>query len=436
MIPVESVKEQTKTAAAEPKREENPLLRNFEVSLSKEELEKEREALAAQYSQTVKMSGFRQGKVPLDVIKSTYKKTLTDDVIAQALNRLASQHIERENFRVVGQPSVEKIDYEEGQDLKAALVVEVLPEILLPQMATVEVQVPTAELKGEEYDEEKQINFLLDANKRSVPVKDRGIEEGDLALLKIQSRIVESRKMTPAKDFYFAVKKDMESEILDLYPELLGRRREEKITLKRTYPADFGKKTWAGKEVEHFVEVKSIFEWKKPSLDADFLKAVSIPSEEELRKKLREEFDHNAGHKREETAMKFIFDRLAALIQFPIPKSLVDREIARQLSENRRPLNFRDDEEKEQFKQLLIRNAEKSVQVSLIVDEIRRQHRIEISQEDIEKEYRHLAGHHNLPEKDVRKYYADKEKLEQLKDQLLDTKVIQWIKDKVKIKEV
>lgn len=436
MIPVESVEEQAKTATVEPEREENPLLRHFEVFLSKEELEKEREALAAQYSQTVKMPGFRQGKVPLEVIKSTYKKNLTDDVIAQALSRLASQHIERENLRVVGQPSVEKLDYEEGQDLKAGLVAEVLPEILLPRMETVEVEVPTAELKGEAYDEEKQIDLVLEANKRSVPVKDRGIEEGDLAMLKIQSRIVESRKMTPAKDYYFAVKKEMESEILDLYPELLGRRLEEKITLKRTYPADSGKKAWAGKEVEHFIEVKSIFEWKKPSLDADFLKAASIASEEELRKKLREEFDHHAGHRREETVMKFIFDRLAALVQFPVPKSLVDREIARQLSENRRPLNFRDDEEKEQFKQLLIRNAGKSVQVSLIVDEIRRQHRIEISGDDIETEYRHLAGHHNLPEKDVRKYYSDKEKLEQLKDQLLDAKVIQWIKDRVKIKEV
>jgi FKBP-type peptidyl-prolyl cis-trans isomerase (trigger factor) len=242
-----------------------------------------------------------------------------------------------------------------------------------------------------------------------------------LALLKIQSKIVENRKMTPAKDLYFAVNREMESEIIDLYPELLGRKPEEKISLKRTYPADFRKKIWAGKEVEHSIEVKSIFELKKPVLDADFLKSVSISGEEEFRKKLREEFDHHAEHKKEDTDMKFIFDRLDTLIQFPVPKSLVDREIARQLSENRRPLKFRDDEEKEKFKQLLIRNAEKSVK---------------IVQEDIDREYRHLAEHNHLAEKDVRKYYGDKEKLEQLKDQLMDAKVIRWIKEKVKIKEV
>ena len=114
----------------------------------------------------------------------------------------------------------------------------------------------------------------------------------------------------------------------------------------------------------------------------------------------------------------------------------MDREIARQLSESRGPLKFRDDEEKEKFKQLLIRNAEKSVKISVILDQIRRQHRIEIAQEDIDQEYRHLAEHNHLAEKDVRKYYGDKEKLEKLKDQLLDAKVIRWIKEKVKIKEV
>lgn len=436
MIPDEAVVEQVNSDPTEPKTEENPLLRHFEVFLPKEELEKEREALAVQYSQNAKMPGFRRGKVPMEVIKSTYKKALTDDVISQALNRLAAEHIEREKLEVVNQPAVEKVDYSEGGDLKAEISVEILPEIVLPEMETVEVEIPSLELKGEEYDEEKQIDLVLEANKRSIPVKDRGIAEGDLALLKIQSKIVENRKMTPAKDFYFAVNKEMESEIIDLYPELLGRKPEEKISLKRTYPADFRKKGWAGKEVEHYIEVKSIFELKKPALDADFLKAVSISGEEEFRKKLREEFDHHAEHKKEDTVMKFIFDRLEALIQFPIPKSLVDREIARQLSENRRPLKFRDDEEKEKFKQLLIRNAEKSVKLSVILDQIRRQQRIEIAQGDIDQEYRHLAEHNHLAEKDVRKYYGDKEKLEQLKDQLMDAKVIRWIKEKVKIKEV
>ncbi len=436
MIPDEAVEGQVNSEPTEPKTEENPLLRHFNVFLPKEELEKEREALAVQYSQTVKMPGFRKGKVPVEVIRSTYKKALTDDVISQALNRLATEHIEREKLEVVGQPSVEKVDYAEGGDLKAEISVEVLPEIVLPELETVEVEIPSAERKGEEYDEEKQIDLVLEANKRSIPVKDRGIADGDLALLKIQSKIVENRKMTPAKDLYFAVNREMESEIIDLYPELLGRKPEEKISLKRTYPADFRKKIWAGKEVEHSIEVKSIFELKKPVLDADFLRSVSISGEEEFRKKLREEFDHHAEHKKEDTDMKFIFDRLDTLIQFPVPKSLVDREIARQLSENRRPLKFRDDEEKEKFKQLLIRNAEKSVKISVILDQIRRQHRIEIVQEDIDREYRHLAEHNHLAEKDVRKYYGDKEKLEQLKDQLMDAKVIRWIKEKVKIKEV
>jgi trigger factor len=106
----------------------------------------------------------------VEVIRSTYKKALTDDVISQALNRLATEHIERETLEVVGQPSVEKVDYAEGGDLKAEISVEVLPEIVLPELETVEVEIPSAERKGEEYDEEKQIDLVLEANKRSIPV--------------------------------------------------------------------------------------------------------------------------------------------------------------------------------------------------------------------------------------------------------------------------
>ena len=161
-----------------------------------------------------------------------------------------------------------------------------------------------------------------------------------------------------------------------------------------------------------------------------------MKSAEEFKRKLKEEYQHHQEHQKDEKIMDGIYEKLLDASHFPVPRSLQEQEVARRLSQNRQPLNFKDEEEKAKFKELIFAQAEKAVRLSLILEQVREQHQIDVSDQDLEKEYAHLAQHHSLPEKEIRKYYSEEKKAAELKDHLLNVKINEFIKEKIKIKEV
>jgi trigger factor len=412
------------------------LLQRFQISMSNDDYNREIDALAIQYSQKVKMPGFRQGKVPVDVVKKVYKQALQEEVIQQAVSKLAFARIEQDKIAIASEPFVEKMEHPEGQGFTAAIAVEVLPVIKLPDLEKLQVKIPGSVLKGEPFDEEKQIGLIMEANKRSHPVKDRPIQEDDLVLLLAQSTDLASKRKWPRQESYFMMKKENKAEISDLFEELLGKNSGDKLSFQRTYAAEAVKKAWNGKKIEHQVDIKSIFELKKPELDENFLKSMGLKDATEFKGKLKEEYEHRQEHQKDEQIMDKIYEQLLAASSFPVPRSLVEQEAARQLTQNKRPLNFKNDEEKAKFKELLLSQAEQAVRLSLILEQVRKQYQVEVSEKDIEKEYAHLARHNSLPETEIKKYYAEQKKLDELKDQLLNVKLNEFIKDKIKIKEV
>lgn len=415
---------------------ENPLIQRFQVSLSKEDLAREIDKLAEQYSQKMKMPGFRQGKVPIDVVKKVHKQALREEVIQQAVSRLAFARIEKDKIAIAGEPYVEKMDDREGEDFQADIAVETLPAIDLPDLEKLRVEIPAAALKGEAFDEAGQVERILEANKKSLPVADRAIAEGDLVLLLVQSTDRASKRKWPRQESYFMMNKENQAEIPGLYDELLGKQGGATFAIERSYAADAAKKAWAGKTITHQVEIKAVYELKKPELDEAFLKSMGLKSVEEFKRKLKEEYQHHQEHEKDERVMEGIYEKLLEASRFPVPRSLQEQEVARRLTQNRQPLNFKDDEEKAKFREMLFAQAEKAVRLSLILEQVRAAHHIEVNAQDLDKEYAHLALHHGVPEKEIRKYYGEEKKAAELKDHLLNVKINEFLREKIKIKEV
>jgi trigger factor len=430
------IKNEIQDAAAEKKSQDNPLQIRFQVTMSDEEMNREIENLAGQYSQKVKMPGFRQGKVPVDVVKKVYRQALQEEVIQQAVSKLAFARIERDKIAIASEPAIEKMDHAEGKGLVADIAVEVLPDVVLPELEKLRVQIPAAELRGETYDESRQVALVLDGNKRSQPVKERPIREEDLVLLLAQSTDVAGKRKWPRQETHYMMQKENEAEISGLFEELLGKSAGDTLTFQRTYPGTAAKKAWSGKTIEHQLEIKSIFELKRPELDDHFLKTLGLKSTEEFKVKLKEEFENRQARQREEKILDKIYEQLLAACSFPVPRSLVEQEAARRLTQNQRPLHFKDDEEKNKLRELLLTQAEQAVRLSLILEQVRKQYGLEVSPEDMEKEYAELAKRNGLPEKEIKKYYAEQKRQEELKDHLLNVKINGLIKEKIRVKEV
>ena len=415
---------------------DNPLIRHFQVTMPADEMAREIDRLAEEYSQKMKMPGFRQGKVPVDVVKKVHQQALHDEIIQHAVGKLAFAHIERERMAIAGEPYVEKMDDHGSEGFQADIAVEILPEVELPDLSQLKVKIPASTLKEELFDEAQQIERVLEANKRSLPVQERPIAAGDLVLLTIQSTETASKRKWPRQETYFLMNAENIAEITGLFDALLEKKSGATLTLKATYPADAAKKAWAGKEIEHQVEIKAVYEMKKPELDEEFLKSLGLKSAEEFKRKLQEEFQHHLEHRQQETVMEGIFATLLSACSFPVPRSLQEQEVARRLSENRQMPRFKDDEEKAKFKEMLFAQAEKSVRLSLILDKVREKYQLQVGDADLEKEYAHLAQHHQVSEQEIRKYYGEEKKTAELKDHLLQGKVNEFLRENIKIKEV
>ena len=435
----ETGEEQVKPEDQEKKEEkkEKDLVVKFTITVPHPKVEEEFNEALLKYADEIKLPGFRQGKVPVEVIKNRYKDVIRDEVVEKAVEKAIVEKIETDKIKVISRPTVKNIDYQEGKDISADVEVEVLPPLELPYLETIEVKIPAAELKIEDYDEQEQIDQVLEAHKRQVPVR-RAIKEGDFVILKIQEKILQTKRMTPRKSIYYLVKEKESSEIHELAKEIMGKTAGDKLTFRRSYPADYQKKPWAGKEIEHYITIENVFEWVKPELNKDLFKSIGVDDEESFKKKLKEEYDRVKKQQVESNKLIHIIDTLCETINFPIPQKLVEQEVLRSLEHRQQhyPVNFKDENQVKEYMESLKPEAERSVRFTFIVEAIQEKFNLDVSADDLEMQYKNIAEKSSMPIKEVRKYYMNKENSQQLKDTLLREKVIDLIKGKVTIKEV
>jgi trigger factor len=408
----------------------------FTIEIKNEEIEKSFNEALASYAADIKIPGFRKGKVPIEVVKSRYKDAITDEVKAKLVEEAVFERIKKDKLKILSQPNIKNIDYKEGKDLKAAVVVEAFPDVKLPDLETLEVEIPASELEIESFDESKAIDRVLMANQRQAPVSKREIKDNDTVMLNYQSKTLDTKRMSRKKSAYYQVVKEESFEIRDLYNEMIGRKVKDKLMVKRKYPEDYKKKIWAGKEVEHYIEIENVFEMVKPNLDEAFIKSQGFTDEAAFKKKLKEDYEAYAQKSKEDKKMSFIIDKLNEVVDFPLPKSLVDQEMARIVQQNPYSFNFNVKDEKEQQKVMdsLKTNAEKSVRFSFIVEAVKDEFKLEVSSSDLEKEYKRAAETNRIDVQEVRRFYMQKENKQNLEEALTREKVIDLLKEKIKIK--
>jgi trigger factor len=417
-------------------KDDDSLLTTFTVEVPRSKIESQFEEAVEKYAGELKIPGFRKGKVPQDVIRSRFKDAIKEEVINEAVQEAVRDKIDKDKLRIISQPSITDVKYEDGKDLTAEVQVNVFPTITLPDFDSLEVEVPKDDLKAEPYDEQKQIDAILENNRRQVPVVSREIQDGDYVNLKFQSKILQTKRMTPRKNFGFQMAESSESEITDLYKDLIGKKLEESFTLTRKYPEDYKKKPWAGKDLEHYITVESIFEYQKPELNGDFLKTIGFEDEKSFKEKLKEEYDSFSSKQLEDKKLGKIIEKVCDAVDFKVPDDMVNHEVSHMLQHSPPRMDLSKEEDAKAYVDDMKARAERSVKFSFISEVIKEEHKIDITSEDLEAEYKKIADSHNVPVKDVRKVYMRKENSDQLKESLIKNKVTDFLKDKVKIKEV
>ena len=411
--------------------------REVEVDVPADEVSKAFRTVLKKYQKLARIPGFRPGKVPESVLRSRFLPSIREEVVEAVVPQHFREAITKTGVQPVSQPQVTDLQLEEGKPLHFKAVFEVAPEFSVEGYEAVKVDKPDTELTDAEF--EAELDRIRDSHSRLETVtEDRPLADGDWALITFTGDLqnedapaAEGAESTPptvqpieGKDVSVEIGgKDTVAAFSDA---LRGAKPGQELKFEVTYPGDFGQKRLAGKTVAYNVEVRGIQKKVQPELNDQFAKELgSYESLEDFRKKLREHLAEDKKHRLLADTRNRLLDALVTKFQFPVPESMVQSQIDTRLERGLRALAAQgmrtEDMRKLDFDRLREAQRESAtgeVKGTLVLDRIADVEKIQVSDEELERELQVISLQTREPLENLRDRLTREGSLNRIREQL------------------
>ena len=412
--------------------------KRIRVEVPPDEVAKRIEEGYAEVRKMVPLRGFRKGKAPMSMVKRLFKDHVEGEVAEHLVKESIAEAVKENNLRVLSMPRIDGAKIAEGREFAFTATFEVVPEVTPADYKGLPAVKEKVEIK------EQQVDAALENLRESFAsyhgVEGRGAADGDLVEVTFSStaggEAIETGQ--PASLILgggVPFGKDFESALSGAAP---GDRR----TVEVEYPDDAPNRKYAGKKVGFDVVVNGVREKRLPELNEDFVKNFGdIKSMEELRSKLAErlraEGEERSRNRAEEEIKKGLTERNA----FEVPRSLVDRQVLSMIEDTANRLASQGVDLKkvnmdfEKMKERFAPNAERTVRVSLLLEAIAKQEAIDVQFSEIESEMKDMAAAARMSYEKVRELYGEEDRMDALRNRLLEKKVMAFLLDNAKVTE-
>ena len=373
----------------------------------------------------VSLKGFRPGKVPPEVIKSQFGKSIYGEVIDKILRETSTKAIDEKKIKVAGQPKIDLKTFGEGKDLNYELQIDSLPEIKLK---------PFDKYKATEFKvkiEEKIINQKLDEiSKQNKQFEDKKDEEkaklGDQVIFDY-SATVDGNKFegSEGKGVQLELGKDLFLKGFD--EQLVGTKKNDFKKLNAVLPANHPKKELANKRTIFECKILNIKREIKSKLDDSFAKMMGAKDLSDLKRLIEKQISSEYLQALNSITKKEILDQIAKNHQIEIPQNLIDQEILI-MTQNLKK------EDKEKHKLSNEKLAKSRIKLGLILNECGEKNNLKVSDDEIKSEIQKQIKGMPGQEKMVLDYYQKNPSASQnLKGSIYEEKIITLIKSKIKL---
>jgi trigger factor len=409
------------------------LERRLNVAVPLEQIDGEVHKRLARLAKTVKIAGFRPGKVPLKMVAQQYGPQVRSDVISDTVQASLNDAIREQNLRVAGYPRIEPKQAAAGDQLEFSAVFEVYPEIKLGELSGVTIERPVSEVTPADID--RTIDILRHQNVRYEAVA-RPAGHGDRVVVDFTGKIEGvAFPGGQAKDFPIVIG---EGRMLpEFETALTGMTSGQAKTFSLVFPADYHGKEVAGKPAEFTLTVQSVSEPKLPEIDAEFAVKFGIASGsvEELRTEIAANLALELKRKIEGVLREQVLRALKSTSDLVVPRSLVELESQRLLERAVADLQSRG--MKAEDMQISAENfrpqAEERVTYGLIVNEITRVYQLTPKPEQVLALVREAAQAYEQPEAVVRWHYEKPGRLNDFEAQAVEQNVVDWALSRARV---
>ncbi|MDH3980355.1 MAG: trigger factor [Gammaproteobacteria bacterium] len=392
------------------------LARRMTVQVPAERVDQEVESRLQSMTRTVRLDGFRAGKVPLKVVEQKFGKQVRLEVIGQVVSSTMQEAFAQESLRPAGDPSIEPKESVPGEPLEYVATFEIFPELNAEISYGFSVVRPTAAITDED------VNAMLDTLRRqraTWKTAGRAAQSGDQATIDFTGT-VDGKPFSGNTAENMPIVLGSGSMIKGFEEQLEGLSAGDEKTLNITFPEDYPSSEVAGKPAEFAVKVHDVSEMVLPELDDSFAEGFGITSggmtglKAEVTGNMQRELSGLVASK-----LKIqVFDGLLEKNPVDVPQGMVDTEV-QQLREQH-ALQGQSDE-------VLRANAEKRLKLGVVVSELAKQNQIQVDPDRVRTMVETIAASYEKPEEVIQWYYGNQEMLANVQSSVMEEQAVEWV---------
>ncbi len=410
------------------------LERRLLVDLPKEQVESEVERKLSELAKTVRLDGFRPGKVPPRVIRQRFGDQVRQEVYGDLIQKSFYEAVQQTEVAPVGDPSIDLRDAAEEGGLSYTATFQVMPEITLADLSGREVVKPVAEVTDADVDEMIE---KLRSQRQTWEEVDRPAQDGDRVIIDFKGYIDgEAFEGGSAEEVPLVLGSG--SMIDGFESGLLGASAGEERTLEVTFPEDYRAEHLAGKPATFEVKVRRVEASRLPEIDEEFVKEFGIEegTEEALRAEVRKNMENELEQKISRMVKDAVTDLLREANPVEVPEAMVKREAEHMKQQAMQEMQARGQQSAFDLPASLFEEeARKRVQLSLLMGEIIDKQGLKAEEDEVRAMLERLAASYEDPQEVVDYYMNNPEQRATVEHLVLENKVVDWVLDQVVVKE-
>ncbi len=386
------------------------------------------------------IQGFRKGKAPRKIIEMNYGEgVFYDGALDVALSPAYAAAVDGLEIEPVARPDIDIKEIGKGKDLVFEAVVAVKPEVELGEYKGVEVEKVSAEVTEDAV--EGELKKQQEMNSRLVNVEDRAVAEGDTAVIDFEG-FVDGVAFEGGKGENHNLVIGSGQFIPGFEEQLIGKNLDEAVEVNVTFPEAYQAPELAGKDAVFKVAIKGIKVKELPELDDEFAKDTSeFDTLEEMKADIKAKLEESAKSQSETATRDKVIDAVVATMTAEIPDQMVEAEIDGMLQDFEYQLRYQGLEldqylqfsgtTMQEMREKMQDDALVRVRTSLTLETVSKKENIEVTEEDLEKEFERLAEMQGQSVEDVKKLFGSQ--TEYMKASIETRKTVDFLVENAKL---
>jgi trigger factor len=405
------------------------LERRMEVQVPAERIEKAVDERLQKLSRTVRLKGFRPGKVPVKVVRQQFGQQVRQEVLGDVMQSSFNEAVVQEKLTPAAGPRIEPISLEQGSDLKYRAVFEVLPQISLAPLENIELVRPNAEVTSADVD--AMIQNLREQRPTYTAVE-REAQDTDRVVVDFAGTL-EGQPFEGGQGENVSIVLGAGRMLADFEAGVRGAKAGETKTVDVAFPANYGAPNLAGKTAQFQITVKSVEERKLPELDDEFCKSYGVESGgiDRLREEVEDNMRRELGDAVRGRVKKQIMDALLAANPLDLPKSLIDSQVRELQIDAGRRMGAQDASQLPPAEGF-VEQARRRVALSLLINEVIKTGDIKLDASKVQSRFEELAMQFPDPNQAIQTYRSNPQIQRQIEASVLEDQVVDWVAERAK----